>query len=450
MADMKFPQSSLLIKNLAFTALLLAAAIALYQLAARQPLQRDFTQSASNSLDASSVEVLQQLPGTIKLTVYATGQDAKLGDIVKLIRDFVSLYQRYKPDITLTFIDPVKQPEEARKVNIQVNGEMLVEYEGRQEHLTLLSEQALTSALLRLAHSKNQLLMYLDGHGERKLQGIANHDLGEFGSKLHQNGFRLSSLNLTLAQDVPNNASLLIITQPQLNLLPGEVDKLLRYIARGGNLLWLVDAEPLHGLERLTEKLGILLTPGIVIDPAAEEMNIAPTWALGAGYPPHPITQNFNLITVFPFARAIDWDENKEWQHTILVEAAPRGWVSRRNVQGKKIRFDKNHDVPGPVTIALALQRDVDEREQRIVIVGSGSFLANAFSGNGGNLDLGINMVNWLGNEEKLITIQPRAVKDGAITLSKTQLITIGAGFVIVLPLLLMLAGGVLWWRRRN
>ncbi len=441
--------NKLLLKNLAFTALLLAAAVSLHQLAARHPVQWDMTQSASNSLETSSVDVMKQLPGEVKLTVYATGQDAQLGDIRKLIRDFVALYQRYKPDITLTFVDPVKQPQEARKVNIQANGEMVVEYGGRTEHLTLLSEQALTSALLRLAHSKDKLLMYLDGHGERRLEGIANHDLGEFGKKLQQNGFRLGSLNLTLAQDVPGNASTLIITQPQLDLLPGEVDKLLRYIADGGNLLWLVDAEPLHGLERLAEKLGLLLTPGIVIDPAAEEMNVPANWALGAGYPPHDVTHNFNLITVFPYARAIGWEESPEWQHTMLVEAAPRGWVSSRTAQGKP-HFDKNHDVPGPVTIALALQRNTNDREQRIVIVGSGSFLANAYSGNGGNLDLGVNMVNWLSNEEKFISIQPRAVKDGAVSLSKTQLGIISGGLLIALPMLLMLVGGVMWWRRRQ
>ena len=441
--------NKLLLKNLAFAALLLAAVVTLYQFAARHPVQADMTQSASNSLETSSVDVLKQLPGEIRLTVYATGQDAQLGDIRKLIRDFVALYQRYKPEITLIFVDPVKQPEEARKVNIHANGEMLVEYGGRSEHLTLLSEQSLTSALLRLAHSKDKLLLYLDGHGERRLEGIANHDLGEFGKRLQQNGYRLGSLNLTLAQDVPGNASTLIITQPQLDLLPGEVGKLLRYIAAGGNLLWLVDAEPLHGLERLAEKLGLLLTPGIVIDPSAEEMRTPATWALGAGYPPHAITQNFNLITVFPLARAIGWEENKEWQHTTLVEAAPRGWVSSRTPQGKA-RFDKNNDVPGPVTIALALQRNINDREQRIVIVGSGSFLANAYSGNGGNMDLGINMVNWLSNEEKLISIQPRAVKDGAVSLSKTQLGIISGGLLIALPALLVLVGGVLWWRRRR
>jgi ABC-type uncharacterized transport system involved in gliding motility auxiliary subunit len=342
----------------------------------------------------------------------------------------------------------VKQPEEARKVNIQANGEMLVQYGGRVEHLTVLSEQALTGALLRLAHSKDKLLMYLDGHGERKLDGIANHDLGEFGKRLQQNGYRISSLNLTIAQDVPSNASMLLITQPQLDLLPGEVDKLLRYVAQGGNILWLVDAEPLHGLESLAEKLGLLLTPGIVIDPAAEEMRAPANWALASGYPPHSVTHNFNLITVFPFARAIGSEENETWQRTTLVEAAPRGWVSSRTQENP--HFDKSHDVPGPATIALALQRDVNDRDQRIVVVGSGSFLANAYSGNGGNIDLGINMVNWLANEEKLIATQPRAVKDNGIILSKTRLTIISGGFLLALPALLMLVGGMLWWRRRR
>ena len=123
--------------------------------------------------------------------------------------------------------------------------------------------------------------------------------------------------------------------------------------------------------------------------------------------------------------------------------------MSSRKYQDK-VSFDKNHDVPGPVTVALALQRDINDRDQRIIVVGSGSFLANAYSGNGGNIDLGVNMVNWLANEEKLIAIRPRAVKDSAVTLSKTRLAIISGSFLLAVPALLMLVGGVLWWRRRR
>ena len=472
-----------LLRNILFVLLLLGIASAAGYFATRYSMQRDITHNASNSLEPASVELLEQLTGPVNVTVYATEHDARLGDIRKAIRDFLSLYQRYKPDINLVFIDPEKEAGKARAAGIQLNGEMVVEHAGRSEHLTQINEQIFTSTLLRLAHASDQTVMYLEGHGERKLDGVANHDLGElFGAKLRQNGFRLNSLNLALAQEVPANVSVLVITHPQLDLMPGEMDKLLRYVDRGGNLLWLVDAEPLRGLEALAEKLDLLLPPGIVIDPTAAEMNVPTTWSLGASYSPHAVTRNFNLITAFPEARPITWNENPEWEHHMLVEVAARGWVSRYPAEGKQpprhggaepygaggaakqllpqsagsagnvsqLRFDKQHDTPGPAVIAVAMQRNINDREQRIVVVGNGAFLSNSFAGNGGNVDLGVNMVNWLASEEHLITVQPRAARDSNLVLSQTQLTVISAGFLIALPLLLAGVGLHIWWKRRR
>lgn len=436
-----------LINRIAMLLLVLATAGALFQLAARYPVQRDVTQNALNSLEPGSVDALSLLNGPVKITVYAAEKDAQLGDIRKLIREFISLYQRYKPDISLNFVDPVKDAEAMRNASIKNNGEMVVEFGGRSEHITILNEQTLSSALLRLAHNKDQLLMYLGGHGERKLDGSANHDLGEFGTRLHQIGYRTTSLNLTIAQEVPANASMLVLTHPQTRLMPGEVTKLLRYIDNGGNLLWLVDAEPLRGLEPLAEKLGITFIPGIVRDPSSQEMNAPLNWTIGTGYPQHAITRNFDLITVFPDARALSFEQDDEWEAHVLVEGAARGWVSE-NINSK--RFDKNRDIPGPADLAVSLHRNLNNREQRIIVVGSGAFLANIYSGNGGNLDLGINMVNWLADEERLISVQPRAAKDGKITLSRNQLSAISMGFLVVLPLLLVAMGVLQWWRRKH
>ena len=192
--------SSHSLRNLMFVLLLLGCAIGLNHLVGLHPIQRDFTFNASNSLEPDSVKILGQMPGPIDITVYATMKDVRLGDIRKIIGNFVSLYQRYKSDIHLKFVDPEKEPEKTRAANIQLNGEMVIEYAHRSEHLTQINEQTFTSTLLRLAHSVDQTVMYLDGHGERKLDGRANHDLGSlFGAKLKQNGFRINSLNLSIA-----------------------------------------------------------------------------------------------------------------------------------------------------------------------------------------------------------------------------------------------------------
>jgi ABC-type uncharacterized transport system involved in gliding motility auxiliary subunit len=148
------------------------------------------------------------------------------------------------------------------------------------------------------------------------------------------------------------------------------------------------------------------------------------------------------------------WNENpadsneKNWQHSVIVEVAARGWVSR-NKPDDKPKFDKQRDIPGPAVIAMALQRRINDRDQRIVVVGNGAFLANSFAGNGGNVDLGVNMVNWLAGEENLITLQPRAAKDSSLVLSKLQLEIISSIFLVLLPLLLVGVGIYIWRKRR-
>ena len=68
-------------RNLLFVLLLAGITIGLGYLATLHPLQRDLTFNASNSLEPGSVTVLRQLSGPVNITVYATLQDARLGDI---------------------------------------------------------------------------------------------------------------------------------------------------------------------------------------------------------------------------------------------------------------------------------------------------------------------------------------------------------------------------------
>ena len=285
---------------------------------------------------------------------------------------------------------------------------------------------------------------------ERKLDGAGNHDLGDFGVQLASRGFRSAPLNLSLAQEVPHNASVLLIASPRVDLLPAEIAKLKQYLQRGGNLLWLVDTGALHGLQALTEQLSIALTPGTVIDLQAKEMNADATIAVGAAYGQHPMLENFGLLTVFPFAReVVPLDSDSGWSVTPLVQVAARGWIETGALD-KPIAFDKGHDKPGPINIAVALQRTVEDRTQRVVVIGNGHFLANQFLGNGGNLDLGVNSINWLTGDDSLIAIQPRATQDAQIVLSDKLKLALVTGFLFLLPLGLLLSGGWVWWRRRK
>ena len=441
-------RAQLLVQNGIFVVLLIALVTLLAFFAHEYRFERDVTHSGRNTLSQSAREVLAKLDGPVRVTAYATRQDAR-GDLRKRIADFLTPYQRLKLDLSVAFVDPREEPKLAQAAGVRVNGEMVIEYNQKSEHLTEYGEQSFVNALMRLARANERLVMALDGHGERRLNGIANHDLGEFGKQLAVKGFQTNSLNLAIAQEVPANASMLLIASPQVDLQPGEVQKIKQYVQKGGNLLWLIDPEPLRGLQPIADLLGIVLGPGTVVDPALKPRSGPPVIAVAAGYARHPIFGEFQLNTIFPYARQIGINETSDWRALRLIEVAHRGWIETGKLDDNPA-FDKARDVPGPVNIAVALERSVNDRAQRVVVVGNGNFLANSFLGNGGNLDLGVNIVNWLAGDDSMITIQPRPSIDSSLELGRGTQYLILFGFLVMLPLILISTGIFIWWRRRK
>lgn len=434
-----------------FVVLLAVITALLAYLAQQYRYEKDVTRAARNTLSAATLGALQQMQGPLRVTAYAVRQDAGGTNVHRSIEERVRNYQRAKRDLELRLIDPREQPKAAAEAGLRSPNALVIEYQRRSEQIALsdFNEQNFANALVRLLRGANSLVLWLDGHGERKLDGAANHDLGSFGQQLREKGFSTSSINLGLAQEVPANAALLVVTHPQVELQSGEVDKLLSYVDRGGNLLWLIDTEPLRGLQPLAEKLGLVLTPGTVIDPALPPRSGPPVFALAANYARHPVAGTLQYNTLFPYARQIGADDGAGWRVTPLIDVAPRGWVETGKLDAKST-FDKSLDFPGPVNIATALERTVGDREQRVIVVGSGHFLSNSFIGNGGNLALGVSMMNWLAGEDALVTIDPRPAADTRLEVGTLHLYAIAVIVLLALPLCFAVTGAAVWWRRRN
>jgi ABC-type uncharacterized transport system involved in gliding motility auxiliary subunit len=411
----------------------------------------DVTRSARNTLAQPTLDVLRQLDGPLTVTAYAVAQDASGGNVHRIVEERLRPYRRAKPDLDLKLVDPREDPKRAEAAGIRAPNELVIEYRKRTEHMALgeFSEQAFANVLMRLMRGSASLVLSLEGHGERKLDGIANHDLGEFGRQLQQKGIRINSVNLALAQEVPSNASLLIVASPQADLQPSEVDKIQRYVKAGGNLLWLIDPEPLRGLQPIAEELGLVLTPGTVVDFAVRPRSGPPVFAVATSYGQHPITAAFRYNAMFPYSRQVGVSEMEDWHVSPLIEVAQRGWVEMGKLDEKPI-FDPSRDLRGPVNIAAAFERTAGDKQQRIVVIGNGSFLSNAYLGNAGNLQLGIATVNWLTAEDELVAIDPRPAPDSKIQIDQMTLYLIAFGFLIVLPLVFVVTGVAIWWRRRK
>ena len=194
----------ILIQNSFFVVLFIVLIFLLGFLANQYKFSKDITQANRNTLTTGSINILKQMQGPITLTVFASEDDVNNGDTFRQgIINFMTRYQRTKPDINIKFISPIKEPKLAQENGIKEDGEVVVEYQKRSEHIKPpFAEQEMTNLFMRLSRTNQQAVMYLDGHGERNLIGLKNNDVGEFGKQLESKGFKFANLNLAIESEV--------------------------------------------------------------------------------------------------------------------------------------------------------------------------------------------------------------------------------------------------------
>lgn len=436
-----------------FIALFLTAVGLIAWLSTHYSFEADWTHSGRNSLSETSSDLLATLNAPVKIEAFVREE----GELRRQIESFIDRYQRSKGDIEISFINPDLNPQRMRELNLG-NGALLIHYQGRSEQLQAINEQNVTNALRRLSRSGDRWIAYLEGHGERDLRSEANHALGSFGSELERKGFKLQPLNLAKVGTIPGNTELLVIASPQLALLEGEVALIEGYLQRGGNLLWLTEPGSESGLEELINSLGITKLPGTLVDTNSSKLGIYnPAIVVVPDYPFHAVTSNFTALTLYPQSVALEFEETNDWQGKPLITTLTGTWNETSEISGAIAMNAEDGEREGPFNLALALTRTMEGEttngettNQRAIVIGDGDFLSNSYLGNGGNLDLGLAMVEWLSHDDALITIRSRTASDTTLELSNTAMALIGFGFLFLVPVGILSAGLVIWIKRRK
>ncbi|MBI2993536.1 MAG: GldG family protein [Gammaproteobacteria bacterium] len=437
-------------------ALIVALAGLLAWLSTRYTVEADWTTAGRHSLSQASLKVLERMPEPLAITAYAR-EDPELR---ALVRKFVSRYQRARPGITLAFVNPDAAPDEVRNLGVSVHGELVLRYRDRIEHVRRDSEEEFSNALQRLLRTSERWLAFLEGHGERSALGQNGPDLGQWADQLKSRGFRFNALNLGETRAIPDNTSILVIAGPQGMVLPGEVELMLEYLDGGGNLLWLTDPGPLQGLDALAARLGVQFPAGTIIDFAGQLLGLNdPTVTLitTSLYGAHPALRDFALTSLYPSAGAITAQAGGEYKTQTLLSSGKHTWLETGPLQGE-VGLDEGQDLKGPLTVGVALTRDIERPEgenartihQRIAVIADGDFLSNTFIANTGNLELGLRLVNWLSHDEDMITIPARTAGDTQLEMENITLGLFGIFFLVILPITLFLTGVSTWWRRRR
>lgn len=450
-----------------YTVIFLGILVLINIVANTHPVRKDLTEGGLFSLSDQSKKVLDKLEEDVQaLGFFQAAKGTALDDLLKN-------YANYSPRFTYEFIDPVKNPEKANKHEVTTTDVLVIKCGDRETKIPGVSEEDITNAILKVANPSKKKIRFLTSHGERDLAGEEEQGYWVAQKALENENYEVLPLELYMIDEVPADTDVLVIASPEKPLEKNELEAIERYIDQGGNALVLMDPGTSPGMDEFLAKWGVKVGNNVVVDQVfrlfyGPSLGVDP---VVASYGDHEITREFRNQTLFHLAQSVELAQPLPGGVTgvSLVRTSASSWAETdlERFFSKSEVARSEEDLGGPVSLAVALTvepketaedgdeegndaKDADEKkEARLVVFGDAAFIDNEYIHKMYNADLFLNTVNWLAEEEALISIRPKTTRGSRVLMTPKETRDIFYMSVLILPEALLLFGLAIWWRRR-
>ncbi len=467
---------------------LLAFALALLLLGmvnyvANQQFRRfDLSATRFFSLSDKTLQLLNGVTNRLDVYVLLPSDHTLYDDVTTLLREY-----RYAcPPLVVETVDPNRDLARAELIAREVEGArpavVVFSYEGRSEivdarnlveseldpdgvgmrRVSFRGEVEFSSAIRRVIAETRPTVYMLRGHGERDINNFdPARGYSQIARALRRDHINIQPFLLGEQLGLPDDCDLLIIAGPTRRFAQPELDIIRTYLERSGRLLVLLDALHQVGIETVLEDWGIRLPNEIVVD---SQHTLTGRELIAQDYGPHPITRRLqNVITLFHLPRPVDpavepalpgVPPTDGTRVIPLVFSSELSWAESDPTQ-TPFRFDPGVDRPGPIPIAVTVERGVaaelaaEISPTRIVVFGDSDFASNGAL-TGGNTDLFLSAVNWLLEREEMMGIDAKTYQEYRLLMSRDQLKYLFWAVVVALPAGVSVIGILVGIRRRK
>lgn len=431
----------------------LGIVVVLNVIANNNSMRWDLTADKEHSLSPETLDILSKLTKPVEAQAfYTSNMSSKTAST--LLESF-----KYNSNgkFSYQFINPDTDPVTAQQAGITRDGTVVLTMDGRSEQLTFIDEQALASALVRLSNPGQRVIYFTTGHGELDTAGSDDNGLSSLKTALEGKNYTVKTLNLLTVSSIPSDALAVIVPGYKKGFSDAEISALKAYQNAGGSLIIWSTPPLLQQMDGtvdllagyLNEAWGLILGNNLIVD-----LNVnPPSVAYGASYGNHAITSKLGtMATLFPRAQSVTAPTTpSDVTVTLLVSTSQNSWAETdmTSIQNNQVSPDKNTDLLGPVSLAYAGTNNVTNA--RIVVIGNAEFASNSVINQYGNLDLAVNSIDWAARQDNLINLTPKATTTRSlITPTNTMINLLLLGSVIVLPGSILVAGIIVWIKRRR
>ncbi|MDB5155470.1 MAG: type transporter [Mucilaginibacter sp.] len=368
-----------------------------------------------------------------------------------------------------------KTPEEISKI-IDLRPElnryvMQLKFKGKTTFLRLFDDSQVypfeseTDAALKRLISKLPKIAFLDGEYERSKDKLSDKEYGQltslitFRNSLVNQGFDVENVSLQTGE-IPADISALVIADPKTAFAPAVLAKIQKYIAGGGNLLIAGEPGKQSILNPLLSTLGVQIMDGVLVQKAGDN----PPDMLKPLFTKNITNINKGLQKQLTDSVGVSMPGVSGLTYTIggpflikplLMTDSSQNWNKKGKlvVDSADVVFSAaDGDTKAAVPTVLALTRQINHKEQRIIIAGDADFLSNKelSRGRAANFVFGIDVFGWFTYGQFPIDTNRPESEDKHLNVTDKGLITLKVLFLGILPGLLVIIAAVFLIRRKR
>lgn len=297
-------------------------------------------------------------------------------------------------------------------------------------------EGALTSAISYVTSDETPKIYYLEGHGESELPS-------EFSKQIKKKNIETESLSLLNIDEIPSDASALMIYAPTSDISDEEAEMLISYLDNGGKLF--VSAGPtsegtLTNLYSVLSNYGVEANEGIVIESDRNYYTFSQPYMLLPTLNSNDITTPLideNYYVIFPLAKGL----------TVSTSSSATSLLSSSSTSFSKVdgynltTYEKeDDDIDGPFALAVSVNTNNDGE---LIWFSSSYFLEDIYNSysSGANINLGINAISELINQEDSISISSKSLNYNYLTISSSEASNLKRWMIGIVPSVFVLYG---------
>ena len=436
--------------------IVLAVIVVVNVLADRYNKSYDSTTNKRYSLSEQTAKIVKGLKQDATITYFERTTRFNEG------KDLLSEYKNLSPKVKVDYVDPDKNPQRARESGIRNYGTAVVQIGDRKEEAKSMTEEGITGAFIRDLKSSTRTICFTTGSGEHGINDSDREGFSRFKDSLSSDNYATQEVNLLQKAEVPSDCTVLVVGGPTRNYEQPEVDAIKKYVEGGGRAFFML-SPPLKvgrfaiadndALATLLQSWGVTLDKDLILDlnPIGQMVGLGPEVALVSSYSSQPIVSEIKrTATGFPLSRPIEIKSTDKSNVEKLFDTSSTS-VATANLSSARVDVNDPKNKKGPLTLAAAgtYNTGKENSQGRFVVVGSGDWADNQYINFNGNSDLALNAVNWLSSDEDLISIRPKPPEDRRVNMTQRQFNAVLATVQFVLPLVVVVAGVGVWWKRR-